>query len=470
MALLDPLDSLMLTAEFVSSPMHVAALMVLSPPPGEDPKDYVKQLYEQTLTAAVDVDPRLRRVVHSGIDTGFMWVWRDADNVDIRHHCQRRTLPRGSGPDDLWRMVSDLHALRLARSEPLWMAYLIDGLPDGRFAFYIKVHHIVVDGVAGLKMITDSLSPDPDLRAMPPFYATKEQQARSPRPAGPRPPALISALRGVVATASAGVELTGKVLHAQLAGALGSLLTRSIVTPFRAPRTRFNAKLGTYRAVAGTSLERARVQAIREAAGVTGNDVVMTVISAALRHWLAERGELPDRSLVALCPVTVRPAGSVAADSHGNQFGMGMCPLGTDLADDAQRLDLVHNAMVNVKKQVAEEGPGAMLVALGPAIGPTILLPLLPFDTKVPPSFNIPISNVPGPQETLYFNGSRVDELYPVSTIWDGIGLNATVCSYADRISVGYVADRDLTPDLETLIPFTERALDDLEAAVLRPA
>jgi diacylglycerol O-acyltransferase / wax synthase len=126
----------------------------------------------------------------------------------------------------------------------------------------------------------------------------------------------------------------------------------------------------------------------------------------------------------------------------------------------------VHNAMAHVKKQVAEQGPGAMLVAMGPAIGPTILLPLLPFDTKVPPSFNIPVSNVPGPPQQMYFNGARVDEIYPVSSIWDGIALNVTVCSYADRISIGYVADRDVMPDIEALIPMTGKALTELERAL----
>jgi len=122
--------------------------------------------------------------------------------------------------------------------------------------------------------------------------------------------------------------------------------------------------------------------------------------------------------------------------------------------------------MANVKKQVAEQGPGAMLVVMGPAIGPTILLPLLPFDTKIPPSFNIPISNVPGPQQQMYFNGAHVDEIYPVSSIWDGMALNVTVCSYADQISIGYVADRDVMSDVDTLVPFTERALTDLEDAL----
>ncbi len=470
MDMLDPLESLMLTAELVSSPMHVAALLILSPPPGEEPRAYVKRIFEDTLTATVAIDRRLRRVPHSGVDTGFMWTWRDiADTgaeLDIRHHFQRRTLPRNAGTAGLWEMVSDLHALRLDRSEPLWMAYLIDGLPDGRFAFYIKVHHTVVDGVAGLQMITGSLSTDPDERGMPPFFTAGVAAPKPQAEADKARPGLLSALRGIAGVASAGVELTGKVVRTQLASALGSLMTDSIVAPFSAPQTRFNAKLGPFRAVAGTSLARDRIRAVQEAAAVTGNDVIMAVISASLRTWLAERGELPGRSLVAICPVTVRKAGTAAAESHGNQFGMGLCPLGTDVEDDARRLELVHDAMAHVKKQVGEQGSGAMLVAMGPAIGPTILLPMLPFDTKVPPSFNIPISNVPGPTQQMYFNGARVEEIYPVSSIWDGMALNVTVCSYADRISIGYVADRDVMPDIETLIPLTDRALADLERAL----
>lgn len=467
MDLLDPLDSLMLTAELISSPMHVAALMILCPPAGCDPAAYVTELFEQTLTATVDVDRRLRRVPHSGVDTGFMWVWRDISDaggrLDIRHHFQRRTVAADGGPDALWELVSELHALRLDRSAPLWMAYLIDGLPDGRFAFFIKVHHIVVDGVAGMQMLTGSLSTDPNRRGMPPFYAAtpQPQPERSAESAG-----VLSALRGIAAAASAGVELTGHVVRTELRSAVGSLVSRSVVAPFNAPRTRFNAKLSPRRAVAGTSMRRDRVRAVQHAAGVTGNDVVMTVVSAALRRWLADRDELPPRSLVAICPVTVRTRDNAAPDSHGNRFGMGLCPLATDVDDDGLRLRLIHEAMAGIKNEVAEQGPGAMLVALGPAIGPTILLPLLPFDTDIPPSFNIPVSNVPGPQDQMYFNGAHVDEIYPVSTVYDGMALNVTMCSYADRISVGYVADRDVMPDIATLIPLTEQALSDVEAAV----
>lgn len=471
---LDPIDSLMLTAELVSSPMHVAALLILTPPAGEDPRRYVGDLFEQSLTAAAEIDPRLRRRPYRGVDTGLMWVWREVPDIDVRHHVQRRTLPPGGGTAALWRLVSDLHALRLDRSAPLWMAYLIDGLPDGRFAFYIKVHHIVIDGVAGLEMIARSLTTDPDLRGMPPFYAPPAPSGDAPTaaPSGrrPKPRALIAALRSITSTATAGVDLTRKVLAAEAATIVGSLATRSVVAPFSAPHTPFNTRLGPRRAVAATTVDHARIKAISRAAGVTGNDVVTTVIAGVVRQWLAARGELPERSLVAICPVSVRDRGpgapSAEPGTHGNQFGLGLCSLGTDTADPAERLALVHAAMSVVKGQVGANGPGAMLVVLAPAIGPTVLLPLLPLGSAVPPSYNMPISNVPGPHEQMYFNGARVDEIYPVSVVYDGMALNVTVCSYAGRIGVGYVADRDVVPDVDALAAATEGSLTELEAAL----
>ncbi|WP_167098771.1 wax ester/triacylglycerol synthase family O-acyltransferase [Mycobacterium sp. DL592] len=464
METLDPIDALMLTGELLSSPMHVAVVMILSPPPGVDTRSYVETLYADSLSATAPIDPRLRRRPYRGIDTAGVWVWRDADDIDLRHHMQRRTLPQGSGPEALWELVSHLHALPLDRSAPMWMAYLIDGLADGRFAFYLKVHHIVVDGVAGLKMIGDSLTSDPEQRDMPPFYAcTAAPEKRPPTRRLPNP---LSAVKAAAGVAASGLSLTRHVVAGELATILGSLTTPAVAPPFGAPHTRFNTKLGAHRSVAATSLDRNRIRAIQQAAGVTGNDVVTAVISGVVRDWLAEQDELPRQSLVAICPVTVRDPGAADDDEHGNQFGLGLCPLGTNISDAGQRLTLVHYAMGNVKHQVAAQGPGAMLVVLMPAIGPTVLAPQLPFASWIRPSYNLPISNVPGPQEQRYFNGAHVDEIYPVSVVYDGMALNVTVCSYADRIGVGYVADRDVIADIDDLVPLTEKALADLEAAV----
>lgn len=472
---LETLDSLMLAGEKLGSAMHVGVVLILSPPAeaaDAGPKAYVDKLYEDSLIIDQKVDPRLRRHPHRGADTGGIWVWREVPEIDLRAHVHRVTLTPGSGPADLWEVVSELHGGRLDMSVPMWTSYLIDGLPDGRFALYIKIHHTIIDGVAGLRMISNSLSPDPDKRWMPPFYAEKsapgtpEKRSRSKRPTLPNP---FQAVRAVADAAAAGLDLTRRVAEAELANIIGSMVTDAVVAPFEAPQTRFNAKLGPRRAAAGTSLDRERVRAIQEATGATGNDVVTTLIAGAMRAWLLERDQLPDRTLVAMCPVSVRnreggPESS-ATDS-GNKFGLGLCPLGTDIADAGERLAFIQLAMTNIKKQVITKGSDAMLAVMGPAIGSTVVIPLLPFGTLLPPSCNMAISNVPGPREEMYYNGAHLDEIYPVSSIYDGMGLNVTVCGYAGRIAVGYVTDADVMPRVAELIPLTEQALTELEAAI----
>lgn len=486
------LDALMLAAEKLGSAMHVGALLILTAPRGTQP-DYVDMLHRDSLIEPHELDPRLRRYPHRGLDTGGVWVWREAVEVDLRRHLHRTTLPPGSGRQQLWDLVSELHGERLDMAAPLWACWLIDGFdeggPGGAFALYIKVHHIVVDGVGGLQMIADSLSPDPDRRGMPPFYADRVVADKGmtdkgmtdnvvPDPAGahrpgwglPNPLTGVRAVAGAVAGVVAAVlDLPRRVAAAELATVVSSLTSHAVVGPLEAPQTRFNTRLGPRRAATGTSLPRDPILAVREAAGVSTNDVVTAVISGALRHWLNDVGELPHRSLVAMCPVSVRTRGAAGTEggsaAGGNRFGLGLCPLGTDLTDPAERLALVHEAMSRIKHQVAERGADAMLAVMAPAIGSTVVQPLLPFGAVVPPSCNMAISNVPGPSEDMFYNGAHLDEIYPVSTAFDGMGLNVTVCSYADQIEVGYVTDADLMDDVGALVPLTRAALTELAAA-----
>ena len=468
---LETMDALMLAGEMLGSPMHVGIVLILTPPPDAD-EGFVDGLYIDSLIGSHRLDPRLRRHPHRGLDTGGMWVWRDLQEVDLRAHVRRATLPHGSGPEELWEFISTVHGGRLDMGSPLWTSYLIDGLHDGRFAVYIKIHHIVIDGVGGLQMISDSLSTDPEQRSMPPFHAEKvSDESGSGTPAAPTDPHLrlpnpFGAIRAVANAAAAGLDLTRRVAAAELANIIGSLVSDAVVAPLEAPQTRFNTRLGPDRAAAGTSLDRDRIRAVQEAAGVTGNDVVTALIAGALRTWLADRDELPPRTLVAMCPVSIRSHDTSGATPGGNQFGLGLCPLGTDIENPVERLALIHDAMTNIKHQVSSKGSDAMLAVMGPAIGSTVVLPLLPFGAVVPPSCNLAISNVPGPSVQMYFNGAHLDEIYPVSTAFDGMGLNVTVCSYAGRLQVGYVTDADVMDDVGALIPLTERALTELESAL----
>lgn len=464
MAPMDPLDAAMMTAELVASPMHVGAVLILSPPTDAGP-DYVDVLHREALTGNHSIDPRLRRYPHRGADTGGMWVWRDADTVDLPRHCQRRTA--SAGCDAFWRLIGELDAERLDRSRPMWMSYLIDGLDDGRFAFYIKVHHTVIDGVAGFQMIADALSTDPTLRSMPHFYADRRHEPTPPRTSTGLVPRLVAPIRSIAGAARSGVGLIERVVTGELSTMMDSLVGHTTVLPFGAPYTRFNRRLGPERAVCGGSWAKSRIRAVQEAAGVAANDVVTAVVAAVLRRWLLDRGELPERSLVAACPITVRDRTQPTAnDQRGNMFGLWLCPLGTDLDDPVARLDLIHRSMAEGKRWVAKRGPAASLLTAAGSIAATVIFPMLPFTPKIRAGYNLPISHVPGPQDEMYWNGAHIEEMYPVSTVYDGQTLNVTTCSYADRIGFGYVAGREAVPDIESLIPLTEQCLGELEAAL----
>ncbi len=460
---MDPLDAAMMTAEFVSNPMHVGVVLILSPPEDAGP-EYVDELYREALAASDPIDPRLRRHPHLGVDTGGMWVWRDMETIDMSQHCRRRTAPVDR--DEFWRLISELDAERLDRSRPMWMSYLIDGLDGGRFAFYIKVHHTLIDGVAGFRMIADALSTDPKSRSMPPFYADRRDESAPPASTGLLD-RLVAPLRSLVGTAASSVGLIGRIVTGEISTVVDSLVGHTTVLPLGAPHTRFNGRLGPERAVAAGSWPKDRIRAVQEAAGVTGNDVVTAMVAGALRRWLLDRGELPGQSLVAICPITVRDREHATAnDEHGNMFGLWLCPLGTNLDDPAARLDLIHRSMSEGKQWVAKRGSAASLLTVAGSIAATVIFPLLPFTQKIRTGYNLPISHVPGPPTEMYWNGSHVEEMYPVSTVYDGQALNMTTCSYADRIGFGYVAGRDVVPDIDTLIPLTEECLIELESGL----
>jgi WS/DGAT/MGAT family acyltransferase len=463
---LDPLAAAMITVESLSHPQHTAAVLILSPPDDAGP-GYVDELYRETLAATDPIDPRLRRYPHRGLDTGGIWVWRDADNLDISHHVTRRTLPPGAGRDEFWRLISELYPERLDPSRPMWMCYLIDGLDDGRVAFYVKVHHSVMDGVAGFQLITDALSSDPTRRSMPPLYAAQhdEPTARATSAHG-RLPNPFTMLRSLVGAATSSAALVEKVVTGEVSNLVAGMTTDTTLPPVGAPYTRFNGRLGHERTVAAASLSKNRFRAVQEAVAVTGNDVVVAVIAGVLRGWLLDHGELPERSLVALCPITVRGHLHGPDDGHGNKFGLWPCPLGTDLEDPAERLDLIHRSMSEGKQQVASRGSGASLLLLVPTQALTVLLLKVPFAPKVRTGYNLPISNVPGPRTEMYWNGAHVEEIYPVGMVYDSLTLNVTVCSYADRISFSYLTGPDVMPDIGAVIGLTERCLAELETAV----
>jgi diacylglycerol O-acyltransferase / wax synthase len=464
---MDPLDAAMVTVEPMSQPIHAASVLILSPPSDAAP-GYVDELYRQALAATDPIHPQLRRYPHRGVDTGGIWVWRDADNLDISQHVKRRTLPPGPSRETFWRLVGELHAQRLDLSRPMWEFYLIDGLDDDRFAFYVKLHHAVMDGVAAFHGLVDALSPDPTRRSMPPLYGAQHDELTTPATssAGGRLPNPFTMLRSLIGAATSSAALVEKVVTGEVSNLVASMTTDTTMPPAGAPYTRFNARLGNERTVVAGSWSKNRISAVQDKAAVTGNDVAVAVIAGVLRSWLLDHGELPEQSLVAECPITVRGREREADDKHGNKFGLWLCPLGTNLEDAAERLDLIHRSMSQGKQQVARRGSTASLLLLVPAQAVTLLLPKVPFAPKLRAGHNVMISNVPGPRVEMYWNGAHVEEIYPLGTVYDQMTLTVMVCSYADRTGFSYVTGPEVMPDISAVMGLAERSLDELEARV----
>jgi diacylglycerol O-acyltransferase / wax synthase len=469
MEAMDPFDAAMVAAESVSQPQHVAAVLILSPPAGAEP-GYVDELYRSALASPGPIEPRLRRYAHRGLDTGGVWMWRDDERLDLSRHFRRTTLPKGADMDDFWQLVSEIYAERLDRSRPMWNMHLIDGLPDGRFCFLTKVHHAVMDGVAGFNFIAEALSEDEDRRSMPHIFGARDVDSaataqKSTGRRGMRSPNPFGAIRSLVNAAASGAALVEKTASGEVSNLVAGLKTDTTVAPMAAPYTRFNGKAGDHRSIAAGSWPKSRFRAIEKRAEVTANDVVLAVIGGVIRDWLLDRDELPDRSLVSLCPVTVRSHHRGPDNNHGNQFGVWLCPLATDTDAAADRLDLVHRSMAEGKARVAERGSAVSMLLLAPVQLTTILSPHLPIP-KIRAGYNLPITKVPGPKTEMYWNGAHVEAIYPVAMIYDGLAMTVTVCSYADQLSLTYLAGEDVIPDIADLVDRTEHALADLETAV----
>ena len=448
MELIAPLDSLFLLGESREHPMHVAGLQLFEPPQGAGP-DYVRELYQDALTRD-DVSPIFRKhpaELFGGI-ANLNWAF-DKD-LDLEYHLRRSALPTPGRVRELLELTSRLHGTLLDRHRPLWESHIVEGLSDGRFAVYTKIHHALLDGVSAMRMMRRALSPDPDdheIRMMWGLNGRKSRAAQRPSPIG-----------SVMNAAGSLAALGPSTYHLARQG----LMEQQLTLPFGAPKTMFNVPIGGARRCAAQSWPIERFLRVKKAAGVTLNDVVLAMCGGALRAYLLEQNALPDQPLIAMVPVNLRTDDSTG----GNQVGAILCNLGTDLPDPGKRLEAVHSSMRG-NKDIFVQLPKVQQMALSAFNVSPLLLELVPFlRAAAPPPFNIVISNVPGAQEPLYWNGSRLDGNYPFSIALDGQALNITLSNNAGNLDFGLVGCRRSVPSLQRLLGHLEDSLSGLERAL----
>jgi len=469
------LDAAFLALETANATGHVGGVCILDPRDAPEPLTLGR--LTDVLGERLPLVPVLRRKLQNvplGLDQPY---WVDDPDFDIEYHIRELALPRPGSDAQLTEQVARLHARSLDRSRPLWEIYLITGLARRRAAVYTKIHHAAIDGVSGAELLTVLLDLTPEGREPP--AAAPFRPARPPGPA---------ALAGLAALAGARlawrpvqtVRLANQLVRVlpTLAPAVGTFaggllgLNRGdggiiATSAGRPPATPFNGPITQHRRVAFRSVDLGRVKQVKNAFGVSVNDVVMAMCAGALRRWLAEHDALPQAPLVAMIPVSVRDPSSQGA--LGNKVSAMLTTLPTATAQPERRLEIVHAATKIAKAQqaaipqglvdqISDFAPPALTARAARVVFATGLLHRLP-------PFNLCISNVPGPNVPVYLCGAKLLAHYPVSVITDGQGLNITVIGYLGQLHFGLTGCRELVPDIDAVAGYLADELDLLTEA-----
>ena len=447
-------DSVFLLPESREQPMHVGGLQLFDLPEGAG-KGYLRELYEATVSVE-HVAPVFRKRAHRSLLTLGQWTWVDDDAVDLEHHVRHSALPEPGRVRELLALTSRLHGTLLDRKRPLWESHLIEGLEGRRFAVYTKLHHALMDGVSATRLLTSSLSTDPDARDVtPPWEASGSERPR-------RSPGL-SALSLPGLAVQAGVDAVGLV-PTLLKLASDGLSSQATVLPLQAPRSMLNVAITGSRRFAAESWSLARIRAVARGADATVNDVVLAMCSGALRSYLLERDALPGAPLVAMTPVSLRTDDSPEST---NAVGVILCNLATNVEHPGARLVAIRQSMLSGKAALAGLNQMQVSALSAVAMAPLLLNSVMALHRVSPPPFNLVISNVPGSPDPLYWNGARMIGNYPLSIPLDGQALNITLTSYDGQLHVGIVGCRRSVPHLQRLLGHLEDSLGGLEAAVL---
>jgi WS/DGAT/MGAT family acyltransferase len=457
-ARLTALDSSFLHLEDNGAHMHVAAVMTFE---GEPPA-YVDLV--GAIEARLHLVPRYRqRLAFVPLGQGRP-RWVDDPHFNARYHIRHTALPAPGSDEELKRLAARIFGQQLDRHKPLWELWLVEGLDDNRFALLSKTHHALVDGVSGVDIVSIlfDVAPNPDAPA--PLPTTPWL----PRPVPTQTELLAEALMErttVPAEALRGVRAMTRAprqVAERLAGGIAGLGSMALAGLSPAPRTLLNVDIGPHRRYTWVDADLSRFKAIKSNLGGTVNDVVLTAVTLGLGRWMRERGEDTDGVVLrAMVPVSVRAETQEGA--LGNRVATMWAPLPVGVEDPEAAFTEIHEAMRGLKESGQAVG-AETLTQLADFAPPTIMSQAARLQARQR-FFNLVVTNVPGPQVTLYLLGRRMLALYPVVPLALKQALGIAIMSYDGRLGFGLLADFDALPDLEDIAAHLEGAIDDLARA-----
>jgi WS/DGAT/MGAT family acyltransferase len=438
-------------------PMHVATLLIYALPEGANDA-YLTDLVSSLRDSTEFVDPFNKKFVAPSFLRPYpTWV-RDYD-LDMEYHVRHLALPAPGGERELGALIARLHSNPLDFKRPLWEYHIIEGLENNRFAIYFKMHHALVDGIAGVHMLTRSMSTDPTEMRSPALWSAEPPATASDTEAGVS--RLQRATKGAVRSLTSINNVSRSLLQVARAARDEN---DPFSLPFQSPKSILNGRIGSQRRFATQAYAFSRIRRLSKIAGCTVNDIVLAVSSGALRRFLREINALPGRSLTAGVPVSLRPKDDQGA---GAAVAFIIANLATHVADPVRRLEVIAKSTTRAKTLMAELSREEIENFSALMLSPQSLQTVFDLEGYTRPVFNVTVSNVPGPTETLYLRGSQLEAMFPVSAVTHGQALNITCYSYGGNISFGFAGCRDSVPHLQRIAVYTGEALEELEAVLL---
>lgn len=469
MQVLSALDATFIYLESEHSPMAIGGVYIIDSkdaPEGFSYDGWYK-LVESRLRGSKVFRERLIEVPWA---MSFPFWIRDPD-FDLQAHLPRIKLTKPGGMQELMQLASENWSEVLDRSRPLWeMAFVegldnIEGVSKGSYALITKVHHAAVDGKAGGEMMSSLMDLSPEIRQL------KGKDTWRPEEIPSSWAVITGAWSGAARKALGLPGFIGKTVMGAAQVYTDKRLSQLNPPPriLSAPKTIFNQPIRSARTYWGRNFDFRRIKAIRKAVpGTTINDVVLAVCAGGLRHYLLDKGQLPEKQLVAMAPISVRK--ETEGEDSGNQVSAMLVGLETNISDPLKRLLNIHgntsrskiHASAMPASELTDFLPSETLAAAARVYTRTRL------GGYHRPFFNVTITNVPGPPVPFYLAGAKINTVYGMAPILDGLGLLLVVLSYQDQISIGINSCEQIVPDPDYLADCFGRSMDELENAALQ--
>lgn len=456
-------DAGFLIMEKREQPMHVGGINLFTLPKGVDEQQFLAGLGDLLRSTQ-----EFRRPFGDYVKTGRLgnagpMYWETDSAMDMDYHVRHSALPKPGRYRELFALVSRLHGTLLDRNRPLWEAHLIEGLPKRQFALYIKMHHCAIDGMGAMHLTQAMCSNDASHQASyGPLSIEAYDAYKKSKHVG----------RRTVVPKERDIRAIAEVLKAQLGSSANiySLLKSYSKTwmgrggdlslPFyQIPKTHINSNISGARRFVAQSWPMDRIKRVCKGIDGTVNDVVLAMCGGAFRRYLLSEKELPELSLKAMVPVSTRAADDFES---ANSVGFITADLATNIRDPGERVRAIQDSMVAGKDLLEGLTKRQIDIYLQLAQAPVILSAALGL-AEVFPAFSTVISNVPGPREDLFWNGARLDGIYPVSIVMEGIAMNITLVGYNKSLDFGIIACRRTIPHVQRMIDYLEDSLVELE-------